>query len=205
MATHSSILAWRIPWTKEPGGLLSSFLFILLSFLCSMAVMSTILSSSLLMHSSFTLLLIPSSELFISLIVHLCLFFKASSSLLKISCILSVLPFFFWDLGSSLLLLFQILFQVDCLSPLHLVVLVFYLVPLFGRYLSVFVVIAIPPSEPPGKPLFQMQDCNSWFWCLPPGGWGWSRDLCRLPGGRDWCLPTGGWSWVLSLWWAGPC
>ena len=21
MATHSSILAWRIPWTKEPGGL----------------------------------------------------------------------------------------------------------------------------------------------------------------------------------------
>ena len=22
MATHSSILAWRIPWTGEPGGLL---------------------------------------------------------------------------------------------------------------------------------------------------------------------------------------
>ena len=22
MATHSSILAWRIPWSKEPGGLL---------------------------------------------------------------------------------------------------------------------------------------------------------------------------------------
>ena len=21
MATHSSILAWRIPWTEEPGGL----------------------------------------------------------------------------------------------------------------------------------------------------------------------------------------
>ena len=21
MATHSSILAWRIPWTKDPGGL----------------------------------------------------------------------------------------------------------------------------------------------------------------------------------------
>ena len=21
LATHSSILAWRIPWTKEPGGL----------------------------------------------------------------------------------------------------------------------------------------------------------------------------------------
>ena len=23
MATHSSILAWRIPWTEEPGGFLS--------------------------------------------------------------------------------------------------------------------------------------------------------------------------------------
>ena len=22
-ATHSSVLAWRIPWTEEPGGLLS--------------------------------------------------------------------------------------------------------------------------------------------------------------------------------------
>ena len=24
MATHSSVLAWRIPWTQEPGGLLST-------------------------------------------------------------------------------------------------------------------------------------------------------------------------------------
>ena len=24
MATHSSILAWRIPWTEDPGGLLST-------------------------------------------------------------------------------------------------------------------------------------------------------------------------------------
>ena len=24
MATHSSILAWRIPWTEETGGLLST-------------------------------------------------------------------------------------------------------------------------------------------------------------------------------------
>ena len=23
MATYSSVLAWRIPWTEEPGGLLS--------------------------------------------------------------------------------------------------------------------------------------------------------------------------------------
>ena len=26
MATHSSILAWRIPWTEEPGGLQSMWL-----------------------------------------------------------------------------------------------------------------------------------------------------------------------------------
>ena len=25
MATHFSILAWRIPWTEEPGGLYSSW------------------------------------------------------------------------------------------------------------------------------------------------------------------------------------
>ena len=24
MATHSNILAWRIPWTEEPGGLEST-------------------------------------------------------------------------------------------------------------------------------------------------------------------------------------
>ena len=24
MATHSSILAWKIPWTEEPGGLYST-------------------------------------------------------------------------------------------------------------------------------------------------------------------------------------
>ena len=24
LATHSSILAWKIPWTEEPGGLLST-------------------------------------------------------------------------------------------------------------------------------------------------------------------------------------
>ena len=26
MATHSSILAWKIPWTEEPGGLQSMLL-----------------------------------------------------------------------------------------------------------------------------------------------------------------------------------
>ena len=44
MATHSSILAWKIPWTKEPGTLvhgvakswarLSDFIYLLTYFLC---------------------------------------------------------------------------------------------------------------------------------------------------------------------------
>ena len=28
MATHSSILAWEIPWTEEPGGILKYTLFV---------------------------------------------------------------------------------------------------------------------------------------------------------------------------------
>ena len=44
-------------------------------------------------------------------------------------------PFFFQDLGSSLLSLLRILFQVDGLSPLHLFILLgFYLVPSSGTY-----------------------------------------------------------------------
>ena len=31
MATHSSILAWEIPWTEEPGRLQSMLLLLLLS------------------------------------------------------------------------------------------------------------------------------------------------------------------------------
>ena len=52
-----------------------------------MAVISTILSSSSLIHSSFSviLVLIPSSIFFISVIVHLCLSFSSSRSLLNIS------------------------------------------------------------------------------------------------------------------------
>ena len=53
---------------------LSSFLFVLFSLFCSMAVNSTILSSRSLIRSSASviLLLIPSSVLFSFCIVHLC-------------------------------------------------------------------------------------------------------------------------------------
>ena len=102
---------------------------------CSTAVISTNLSSSSLIHSSasFILLLLPSSVLFISFIVLFIFFFQYSSSLINISHNLVSLPsFFFQDLGSSLLSLLWILFQAYCLSPLHVVVLGFYLVPISG-------------------------------------------------------------------------
>ena len=48
-------------------------------------------------------------------------------------------PFYFQDFGSSLLSLLCILFEVDCLFPLHLFGLVhFYLVPSSAAYFSVF-------------------------------------------------------------------
>ena len=102
---------------------LSSVLFIL--FTLSSEVISTILSFSSLIHSSASdiLLLIPSREFLISVTVlftSVCLFFNFSRSLLINFAFSS---FYFQGFRSSLLLLFWILFQVVCLFPLHLFVL----------------------------------------------------------------------------------
>ena len=66
--------------------------------------------------------------------VPICLFVSSSSYMqLNISCIFLVcVSIVFQGLGSSLLSLLWILLGVDCLSPFHLVVLGFYLVPLSG-------------------------------------------------------------------------
>ena len=120
--------------------------------------------------------------------------------LLNISCIFSVCAsIFFWDLGFSLLSLLWILFWVDCLSPLHLVVLLgFHLVSSSGtRQQILFCCLILSDFPCLWSPFHRVQDhTSSCFWCLPPCGWGWSRALCRLPSERDWCLPTGGWSWA---------
>ena len=159
------------------------FLFILFSLFCSVAVIYTILSSSSLMCSSasIVLLLIPCSVFLISVIVlFICvllllfLFFISSSFLLNIYCIVSVCASFFsQDLGSSLLSLLWILFQGDCLSLLHLVVLLgFYLVPSSGIYSSA------------------ISFCLTFCVCGPTGvcplvGEAGLRVLWRLPSGRD--------------------
>ena len=78
---------------------LSSFLFILFPLFCSSAVISNIVSSSLLIHSSVSVIqqLIPSRVCLISVIVfHLCLFFISSRSLLNV-LIVAFSPFYFQD------------------------------------------------------------------------------------------------------------
>ena len=67
---------------------LSSFLFILFSVFCSVAVISTILSSMSFVHASASViqLWIPSSILFFSV----CLFFSFRRSSVNISCIFSI-------------------------------------------------------------------------------------------------------------------
>ena len=56
----------------------------------------------------------------------------------------------------------------------------------------------------------RLQDCSSsCFCCLPSGGWGYLKGLCKFPDGRDWWwaelsktlirLSADGWGWVPSL------
>ena len=91
---------------------LSSFLFILFSLFCSAAVNSTICLPG---HLS---VLLPQLFCYWFLLVYFSfqllycssVFFTSCRSLLNISCIFLMPPFFFQDLGSSLLSLLWILF-----------------------------------------------------------------------------------------------
>ena len=118
----------------------SSFLFILFSLFCSTALIFTILSSSSIIHysASVILLLIPFRVFFISvfvLFISVCSLFLLGLCLTVLVSSQSVPPFFFRDLGLSLLSLLWILFQVDFLSPLCLVVLLgFYFISSSGTY-----------------------------------------------------------------------
>ena len=111
-------------------------------------------------------------------------------------------PFFFWDLVSSLLYLFWILFQAYCPSILYLVVLGFYL----SFFSTKFVSHLILSSFLCLWALFhRLQDCSSYLRCLSPSEWGWFWGLFRLPGMRDWSLSTDGGAgscpssgWVMS-------
>ena len=157
---------------------------------CSVAVISTLSSSSLICSfASFILLLISSSVFsFQLLFISVCsLFLLGHCSIFLVSS-WSVPLFSFLDLRASSLSLLWILFWVDCLSQLHLVVLLgFCLAPPFRTHLlSHFVFLWL------WFPFHRLQwYSSSCLWYLPTGGWGWFRDLWRPHGGRDWCLPTG--------------
>ena len=101
---------------------------------------------------------------------------------------LSVPPFYPQELGSSLLPLLWLLFQAECLFPLHLSGLVgFCHVPSSAECFSVFSFCLIYCLRSP-------------FCRLPLRGRVWARALRRLPVWVDLCLCSGGWGWILSLW-----
>ena len=111
-------------------------------------------------------------------------------------------PFFFQDFESSLLSLLWIIFQVDCLSPLHLVVFVCLYLPSFATYfyaILFYLNFCVCDFLSAGcRFVFPLAyDVSSW-WVrfvqrfLQPFWWEWLVfALCE-------------WSWVLSLWWVGP-
>ena len=61
MATHSSTLAWEIPWTEEPGGLLSIGLHRVGHDLSNLACMHA-LEKEMAIHSSILAWRIPGTE-----------------------------------------------------------------------------------------------------------------------------------------------
>lgn len=96
-------------------------------------------------------------------------------------------PFFFWDLRLSLLSLLWFLFQVDCLSLLHLVVFAvlycFFIWDIFLFSVCLIFVIFYDYSffqQPAG--------CSSSRFCLSYGEWGCLWGLVGVSVGRD--VPT---------------
>ena len=110
---------------------------VLISLFCYMIF--TILPSSLLNHSfaSVIVLLIPSVFSFSCCIVHHCSLVLPGLCQTSHVTSQSAPPFFFWDFELSLLSCLWFIFQVDCLFPFHLVVLLgLYFVLSSWRYSS---------------------------------------------------------------------
>ena len=61
MATHSSVLAWRIPWTEEPGGLLSMGSYRVRHYLSDLACMHA-LEKDMATHSNVLAWRLPGTE-----------------------------------------------------------------------------------------------------------------------------------------------
>ena len=106
------------------------------------------------------------------------------------------------DFGSSVLSLLWILFQVDCLYPLHLVIFVgFYFAPSTATYLSI-ISFCLTYCFCVWSPFCRLHDCSSFRFCplvdevVPVA----RADFLV----RRRCLLSGGWSWVWSFQWTWP-
>ena len=116
---------------------------------------------------------------------------------------LSVPPFYFQDFESFLLSLLWILFQIDCLFPLHLFGLMgFYLCFfIWGMFLCLFIFFNLLCLW---SPFFGLDGYSTQLWSLPP--WmGLDQCLVKVSWLGDLFLCSGEWSWILSLWRAVSC
>ena len=128
------------------------------------------------------------------LFIIVCLLFSSSRSFLNVSCI-----FYFQDLGSSLLSLLWIIFQVDCLFPPHLFGLLgFYLAPC-NIFLSFHLFIFLM-----GDAVFLSYWCLSWYIHTgvfrqldTAGSWCWDEDLQEA---SLWLIFPGVWGSLLVQW-----
>ena len=140
-----------------------------MSLFCSTVVISiSLFPRSLIYSAPFILLLIPSSVFFISVIVHVCLFFKSSSPLLNTFCIFLVCTFILFLRSWIIIVLNSFSGRLPVFTSLSYSSGVFFC-SLFGTYFSVILILF--DFLYLWTPFCKVQDCtSSCFWCLPPGG-----------------------------------
>jgi len=134
-----------------------------------MHLMLCLFPRSLNCSAPFILLLIPSSVFFISVIVHVCLFFKSSSFLLNTFCIFLVSTSILFLRSWIIIVLSSFSGRLPIFTSLSYSSGVFscsFVWNIFLCYLILFNFLYL------WTPFCKVQDCtSSCFWCLPLGGW----------------------------------
>ena len=148
---------------------LTSFLVILFFLFYSTAVISiSLFPRSLNCSAAFILLLIPSSVFFISVIVHVCLFFKSSSFLLNTFYIFLVCTSILFLRSWIIIVLNSFSGRLPIFTSLSYSSGVFFcsfVWNIFLCYLILFNFLYL------WTPFCKVKDCmSSCFWCLLPSG-----------------------------------